>query len=158
MLLLPGPVIDADHAQRSCLSNGAAFGMPKQRVVAHRHPQSIHQPFSRAPASAMTHHVHHLVKPYGSAAMRHRHAGQPLGEDLPRTRSIAPAPAVELHSEGYRNPLNRQVFECPAIAAVAGSRNRAALRTLGWQHGFSNGEKYAARTVQSRGPAEGRLC
>ncbi len=110
--LAPRPIIDAHDPNIHC---GAArlrlsFETAQDSVVAGRHADALHQPFTRAAADAMAEKINEFGRPSGAARSRGRNLGQLLDEGFTLARSVSTLPTLETKLHLHSRTLRRQIL------------------------------------------------
>ena len=110
--LAPCPIIDA-HGSRLPLRAARRYPSleaAQDRVVAHRHADSLDQALSWTPADAMAEKINDFHRPIGASRSGSRDLGQLRGEGLTLASSISTLPALEAKLHSYRRALRRQIL------------------------------------------------
>ncbi len=109
--------IGPHHLERGAIPirRGAArlrpsFETARDCVVAGRHADALHQPFTRAAADAMAEKISEFARPSGAARSRGRDLGQLLEEGFTLARSVSTPPTLETKLHRHSRALRRQIL------------------------------------------------
>jgi hypothetical protein len=94
----PTPVIDTDDPSRGFVvgSRSISLQVPKDSLVADRHPEPLHQPFPGAPAHTVAKQADYLGDPTCAAGIGRRNRWDLVSEGLPSALPICATPAAQL--------------------------------------------------------------
>ena len=110
---LPGPIIDAGHADRGqiAMSSGALLYTLEDRSVAHLHAEAGHQSFRRAPTRAVAEKPDDPRHASGSARVWRREFRETFSKDPSFTMIVLAAPTGQLRADNDRRPLSGKILE-----------------------------------------------
>ncbi len=87
-----------------------SFETAQDCVVAGRHADALHQPFTWAAADAMAEKINEFGRPSGAARSRGCNLGQLLDEGFTLARSVATLPTLETKLHRHSRTLRRQIL------------------------------------------------
>ncbi len=118
--LSPRPIVNAHHsharfgAARLCLTFEAA----QDRIVAGRHADPPHQPFTSPAADAVAEEMDEFGRPTGAARQRRGDPRQLLGEGLPLASFETTLPSLDTKLHDHARALCRQILQMALMPAM----------------------------------------
>jgi len=135
----PAPVIDTDDPCRGFVIDprSIALQMPKDGVVADRHPKPYHQAPSGPSAGAVAKQADYFGGPRCPPRIGRGNRWDPVSERLPFTLPICATPAAQLELHRHGITLDRQVLKIAVRPAVPISALMSAIWAYarGWPAG-----------------------
>jgi len=138
------PVVDANDARRRRLHGRVGVNQPQQRHAAHADALVMRQPYARFPAKRVDDAPERRAHVGRPPPVDGDERGQPLAEDLARTRCDGAGEAPRLDAQGHRQAAPRQVRHRPRVRRMHGRGALLAERAGGRGPDGRDGERDAA--------------
>jgi hypothetical protein len=103
--------------------------MPQNGVVADRHAETLHQPFSRSAASAVAEKMDKFSDPLGPPNVRTNNFQQLIRKCLTLALPVQTSPTAHLHLHHHGGALHGEILKMTEVSAVLTCRRRAASGT-----------------------------